>query len=139
MLIDGCWGKTGGVALAASVSSGGSQMKSKVPQKGLNYIEQQQIKRLYEIGRHREAAAQTALMICCIVLNKQHNFGRDRLKALADEVNSNIKEFYADPEAGCYNIKRAMEQIGFDDNIGDIMDTLAVHDDLKAKLSRIKK
>lgn len=25
-------------------------MKSKVPQKGLNYIEQQQIKRLYEIG-----------------------------------------------------------------------------------------
>ena len=85
-------------------------MKSKVPQKGLNYIEQQQIKRLYEIGRHREAAAQTA-----------------------------IKEFYADPEAGCYNIKRAMEQIGFDDNIGDIMDTLAVHDDLKAKLSRIKK
>ena len=32
-------------------------MKSKVPQKGLNYIEQQQIKRLYEIGRHREAAA----------------------------------------------------------------------------------
>ena len=77
--------------------------------------------------------------ICCIVLNKQHNFGKDRLKALADEVNANIKEFYADPEAGCYNIKRAMEQIGFDDNIGDIMDTLAVHDDLKAKLSRIKK
>lgn len=70
---------------------------------------------------------------------KHHNFGRDRLKALADEVNANIKEFYADPEAGCYNIKRAMEQIGFDDNIGDIMDTLAVHDDLKAKLSRIKK
>ena len=29
--------------------------------------------------------------------------------------------------------------IAFDDNIGDIMDTLAVHDDLKAKLSRIKK
>lgn len=36
-------------------------------------------------------------------------------------------------------IKRAIKQIGFDDNIGDIMDTLAVHDDLKAKLSRIKK
>lgn len=114
-------------------------MKSKVPQKGLNYIEQQQIKRLYEIGRHREAAAQTALMICCNVLNKQHNFGKDRLKALADEVNANIKEFYEDPEAGCYNIKRAMEQKGLDDNIADIMDTLAVHDDLKAKLSRIKK
>lgn len=114
-------------------------MKSKVPQKGLNYIEQQQIKRLYEIGRHREAAAQTALMICCIVLNKQHNFGKDRLKALADEVNADIKEFYADPEAGCYNIKRAMKQIGFDDTIGDIMDALAVHDDLNAKLSRIKK
>ena len=52
---------------------------------------------------------------------------------------ANIKEFYEDPEAGCYNIKRAIKQIGFDDNIGDIMDTLAVHDDLKAKLSRIKK
>ena len=71
------------------------------------------------------------------------NFGKDRLKALADEVNANIKEFYEDPEAGCYNIKQAIKQaikqIGFDDNIGDIMDTLAVHDDLKAKLSRIKK
>lgn len=44
-------------------------MKSKVPQKGLNYIEKQQIKRLYEIGRHREAAAQTALMICFTVLD----------------------------------------------------------------------
>ena len=32
-----------------------------------------------------------------------------------------------------------MKQIGLDDNIGDIMDALAVHDDLKAKLSRIKK
>lgn len=52
--------------LVASASSGGSQIKSKVPQKGLNYIEQQQIKRMYEITRHREAAAQTALMICCI-------------------------------------------------------------------------
>lgn len=71
--------------------------------------------------------------------NSEHYFGRDRLKALADEVNANIKEFYEDPEAGCYNIKRAIKQIGFDDNIGDIMDTLAVHDDLKAKLSRIKK
>lgn len=93
----------------------------------------------YATFNNEKAAAQTALMICCIVLNKQHNFGKDRLKALADEVNANIKEFYADPEAGCYNIKRAMEQIGFDDNIADIMDTLAVHDDLKAKLSRIKK
>lgn len=92
-------------------------MKSKVPQKGLNYIEQQQIKRLYEIGRHREAASQTALMIRCIVLNKQHNFGKDRIKALTDEVNANIK--------------RAMEKI--------IMDTLAVQDDLKEKLSRINK
>lgn len=73
------------------------------------------------------------------MLNKQHNFGKDRLKALADEVNANIKEFYADPETGYYNIKRAMKQIGLDDNIGDIMDALAVHDDLKAKLSRIKK
>lgn len=70
-------------------------------------------------------------MICCIVLNKQHNFGKDRLKALADEVNANIKEFYEDPEAGCYNIKRAMEKI--------IMDTLAVQDDIKEKLSRINK
>lgn len=112
-------------------------MKKNIPAAGgLDYIQRQQLQRLYDIGRHREAAAQTALLLCCITLNREHGFGRDRLKKLSEKVNAQIAEFYEDPEAGCYNIKRAMEQIGFEDGLGDIMDTLAVHDDLNARLKR---
>lgn len=102
----------------------------------MNYIQRQQMQRLYDIGRHREAAAQTALMLCCIALNRKYGFGKERLKKLSEEVNAQIAEFYKDPEAGCYNIKRAVEQIGFDDELGDIMQTLAVHDSLMDRLKK---
>lgn len=113
--------------------------RNKLPANGLDLVQRKQLERLYEIGRHRDAAAQTAMLISCICLNHDHHFGIKRLMEHHAQVKEMIDQFYVDPEQGCSWIKRELERIGFaESSLEEIMDALAVTDDLGKKLKRME-
>lgn len=113
--------------------------RNKPPTSGLDLVQRKQLERLYEIGKHRDAAAQTAMMLSCICLNHDHHFGMKRLLEHHARTKEMIDKFCEDPEQGCAWIKRELERIGFaESSLEEVMDALAVSDDLGKKLKRME-